>query len=224
MADTALREYVDFLVEAALDEKLRGGFDLSQFKRLNAEPRSQKEYADEHLQQLACGSSRCSYILSGGKILKLLAHPANLDTNDTSQNRGEMKSFQKFGPDYVPRVYDYSPTNTWLIVEPTRTFTSNSDMYNRTGVDRLALIAFGQNIQRVPQGLGTPEAWNHVMQGKKLYHQYWQTLKPLGKQLVEKLKHLMDNGVVDIARADHWGWTADGRLVCVDTGIDDDNI
>lgn len=220
---THLKEYLDFLVEEALDEKLRGGFDLNYFKKLPTAS-DQKTYADKTLTLLNCGSARCSYILSSGKVLKLLVRP---EYPDTEQNEGEISAFKKFGPEYVPRIFDFDENNTWLIVEPARTFSSGWEFKEKTGLSyhlaRYFETYLGQRGRL--SASDTAEQWQNFKSEKDKFMWSgeevpdWESLTPLGQQYIEKHHHLNANGLIDITRADHWGWASDGRLVCVDPGI-----
>ena len=213
-----LKEYLDFLVEELLDEKLRGGFDLNHFKKL---PNSseQKKYAQERLELLACGSERCSYILSSGKVLKL---PTDPKFSYPEQNKTEVNVFQKFGSEVVPKVFDYAEDFSWLIVEPARVFSSGYDLKSRTGFSMSAMTWFERflNLHGRLHNSDTATKWRAFIAG---WHEEslpdWENLPPLGQQLIAKHHFLSDNGLIDITRADHWGWASDGRLVCVDPGI-----
>jgi hypothetical protein len=232
---THLKEYLDFLVEEVLDEKLRGGFDLNYFKKLPT-PKEQVAYADKTLVKLDCGSERCAYVLSSGKILKLPTYPEHDKLFE--QNREEIKTFLKVGSEYVPRIFDYDPDFWWLIVEPARTFSSYWDFKDKTGVSMGVVFTLDRILKSSPDIKDVPEAWNALVKKEEEEKREkekeeegsarwmssssvpWEKLPALGQQFLVKYHYLSNVvGLIDITRAEHWGWTSDGRLVCVDPGI-----
>ena len=232
----SLREYVDLVVEDSLDERLRGGFDLNQFKRLKT-PEERSAYAKEHLTlKLGEGSSRDAWALSTGKVLKTII-PDEEMAFSIDQCKNEYAAFEKYGAEYIPRVYDRAPDFTWLIVEPVRAFSmitfSSGVLPEKCGFNEWALREFGRFFNRGIVKDNNPEIiWNkcmdndlnkriieHPNEEAKPLAPYYNELPAMGQELLQKFIFLSKHGMIDIGRTDHWGWTADGRVVCLDPGV-----
>lgn len=242
-----LEKYIADLTDQVVSEKTRHldsnalKFNFEEFKKLAETGSFEKlyKYTNDRLQNLSCGSSRCAYILSSGKVLKIAY------MSSVYQNKGEKAAFDKFGPEYVPQVFAFAPNYMWLVVEPSRTFSSRQDMLSHTGVPEELLWFMAsskdkdirQNIAGFnekkakdlarwqgedPQGLTTqrnedPGALSGVYSSFKPI--VYDDLPEKGKELLEKFKFLTNAGMYDISRWDHWGWGVDQRIICIDPGL-----
>jgi len=231
----SLREYIELVVEDSLDEKLRGGFDLNHFKKLGT-PEERTDYAKENLTlKLGEGGSRDAWALSTGKVLKTII-PDDEMSFSIQQCKNEYSAFEKYGSEYIPRVYDKAPDFTWLIVEPVRAFSlkplESGVMPEKCGFNEWALREFGRFITftgPVTKDDNLENLWNKCMdedlkdrinyKNSEPLAPYYNELPPMGQELLQKFLFLSNHGMIDISRSDHWGWTADGRVVCLDPGV-----
>lgn len=232
----SLKEFIDMVVEDSLDEKLRGGFDLNNFKRLKS-PEERTAYAKEYLTlKLGEGGSRDAWALSTGKVLKTIIPDEEMRFSIV-QCQNEYAAFEKYGPEYIPRVFDKAPDFTWLIVEPVRAFSlitySNGVMPQKCGFGEWALREFGRFVNRGTIKDNNLEIlWNKCMdkdvndrtienpdEEVKPLAPHFNELTPMGQELLQKFLLLSSHGMIDIGRSDHWGWAADGRVVCLDPGV-----
>lgn len=225
---SAFQEYIDLVVESVLAEKLRGNFDFRQFQQIRG--RDDNETAEKlmlyaknaGLDLVHCGSSRCTYILSSGKGLKIAWK------GDSFQNEQELGAFLQFGRDYTPEIFHYSPDKMWLIVELVRPFEHNDMMRKETGADSTHMYAFNRwytaNGNNQPVTAEMLAAFNKDVVGNRDYKivQFPIEIKPQSVELFTKYVYLFKNKIIDIERADHWGMTADRRIVCIDIGLRND--
>lgn len=214
---TVLKEYIEEITQQVVSEKIRSlkkdlRFDFKEFKAIEWADRKIL-YAKARLQKLGCGSSRCAYALSSGKVLKISRH-----RREAEQNEAEIKAFARFGADFVPRIYDHDLEFEWLVVEPSRTFSSFNELKKITGITEYDLI--GLEFQVVQNGASSlPEAidnYNKITTGNRIV---FDQLPEKGRELLSKFYHLVSQGMDDISRWDHWGWTSDQKIVCVDPGL-----
>ena len=144
-----LKEYIQELVS----EVLRG-FNLAKFKaisatnhreddyhvqKLNAKPTKtltkskEQEYAEASLPLLGTGSSRVTFALSGGKVLKIATNQAGY-----SQNKAESDIWISSQSPYITTVYDFAPDYKWIISEIVKEMNTTS--FAKTfGISRVAL-------------------------------------------------------------------------------------
>lgn len=213
-----LKEHIDLQVAIVLQEKLRGGFDFNKFKALPSH-RARIRYASHTLDALGCGSSKCAWILSSGKVLKMSTYVE--DSSDLLQNKTEIENFHTLGSGLVPKVFENAPDYTWYTAEPVRTFKDKREFKEITGIDSDQIRRFGDLIAKIGMELlPTPrDVWMELNKKWGEHISEWENLPEKGRELLEKVYELESKGIIDIARWDHWGWGADGRLLCVDTGI-----
>lgn len=212
--EAILKEMIDRLVEEMVDSS-SSGFDFKTFKSLG-EPAQMLYYAIDNLPRLGCGISRCGFALDANRVLKLEKVFSKLET---SQNFSEVKAFQEFGKEFTPEIYEIDPEYRWLIVERATTWKDLSSWERDTGLDE-DWMAWAEDFQL--QNKVNPKKFFQIFSRKKR----WDVpdVKPtkLGLQLIEKFAFLTLKGKTDINRWDHWGITANGRLVCIDLGADAD--
>lgn len=207
MKNQHLREVLDRLVEEAF---LSSAFDMEEFKAL-ADYKARMNYVqDRGLVRVGCGISRCAYVLTPTKVIKIGKGP--------EQNSKEFEAFQKFGPKYAPVIYDHDPNFWWLVSEHATTWNSPTEFEQATGLaeDWLTAALDFQMVNKIP-----PNRLLGIFSAKKPWHVPDVNPTPLGKELVKKMAHLSAGGLHDTDRWDHWGITGNGRLVCVDLGIND---
>ena len=203
-----LREYI----QLALNERIRsqGKFNLNQFKELE-EPFMQVAFVDGVLEELGRGTSRWTYLLTSGKVLKI-ASPHNEDKG-RAQNEAEVQiSSNPRLKQLVARVFDYHPNYDWLISELVRPLTSNEMRrilgYSIDNLFNFALDAFDKNMTIDEFLASKPKIAKLV--------------PPKARQFVTNCIELIDSTELaggDISRAEHWGKTPDGRIVLLDYGL-----
>lgn len=220
---TLLREYIDGLVL----EGLRNKFDIRHFMALS-DPEQIWDYVEKAgLTQLGAGTGRTVYLLSSGKVLKLAR---NYDGQD--QIKDEWEGFQHFGRSgMVTQAFAVDPEYWWIIMETVRGFQSDGQLFAETGVNDDLIVALAEQMSgEAPTKKGfqnflarTKAEWKKFPPERKIFGMRLAMLagaKPAGMELLFKLYILTVKYMVDdIARWDHWGKTADGRIVCLDYGL-----
>lgn len=223
-----LKQLIEEQIDLALQESLKGTFSLNAFKTLKSLDEIHEYVKNSKLQFLGEGLGRQVYLLSSSKVLKLAGNEIGV-----MQNRDEVEGFKKFGgTGAVASVYDADPEYKWVIMEIAKAFQSEGQLKAETGgLDDDFLIAFAYELKlkRFPTS-----SFRLVMQNLKSTWQKMSQTHPVfvhrlkklagvnskGIELLQKLYLLLTKyNVVDIARFDHWGVAADGRVVCVDYGI-----
>ena len=186
-----LREYVRTLLE-----KIRSAtFNLNDFKKL-ASPAEMLSYADEHLQSLGDGTTRSVYMLSSKKVLKI----AQNSRKGVAQNKAEVYIWEnpKMQP-LVAKVFEHDSKYMWLVSELVRELHREEEFQATTG------FPWDFFVDCLMDGSTLPEGW-----------------EPDDTQLAfwNKVQALLKADLVwgDLVRLNHWGKTADGRLVLLDYG------
>lgn len=156
-----LRETIDLLVLEIL-----GKFNFSEFKKIAMtsarpkEPRGKKpwdlpkeytthpelEYAKRFLPELGSGSSRTTFALSGGKVLKIAMNNAGI-----AQNKEELDVFTRLrNNSLVTKIFDYSPDYKWLvseIVKPLANDNNSEEFEKYVGVPGYSFWALYREIK-----------------------------------------------------------------------------
>lgn len=223
---SAFQEYIDLVVESVLAEKLRGNFDLRQFQQITG--RNEDETAEKlmlyartaGLKLIHCGSSRCTFILSSGKGLKIAWK------GEVWQNENEINAFLKFGRDLTPEIFHYSPDKMWLVVELVRPFQSTDIMEKEVGITGAHMYRFIGWYKTTADGQSMSaellSKFNEAIKANDHWFLKPVVIKRETLELMTKYLFLHKNKVIDIERPDHWGMTADRRIVCIDIGLRND--
>lgn len=193
-------------------------FDYSVFKSLKSLPGKIK-YAKDNLELLSNeGTSRIVFLLSSKKVLKLcqlsLKEP-KVKERGIAQNKAEVKNSQEISS-LVTKVFDYASDFTWIVSEIARPLTSEKEFYNLAG--------FPLKILRMFLIEGSEDNFNIDLYAKRFPKSIkidlarikkWEGFSDLLKTMKDPLEglHPGDFGVVD-----HWGKTAEGRIVLLDSG------
>lgn len=120
-----LREYV----ELVLQERLRGGFDLSKLKRMKSIADVQK-YCLDNLDEVGLGSSRAAYVLSSRFALKVAQTKRGI-----AQNEAEFKASQHPALEgLVVPCSTHHPRFWWIISELVRPIASENEFRKLTGM------------------------------------------------------------------------------------------
>ncbi len=190
-----LKEYI----ELALSEAIRAapGFNINNLKKLQTVPEIY-EYIKQYLRPMGRGSSRMTFLLSSGKILKVAKNDAGLD-----QNQAEVDVFTNPATkDVVARIFDYDPKNKWLVSELVKPLTW--DQFE--AVTRWGWEEFVEALKSELKGSGVREG-----DIPKHMQKWFDSVI----QMVKANKLSLGDLTVD----DHWGKTASNRVVLLDYGL-----
>jgi hypothetical protein len=204
-----LKEYI----ELALNERIRGKreFKLSEFKQIE-KPYLMIAYCHDVLVPLGEGSSRVVYVLSSSKVLKI-ANP-NREEAGIDQNGSEVSiSKNSETSQHVAKVFDHDPSMKWVISELVRPINQN-DFKREFGIG--PSIIFSAIREMVASGNANVD--DFLAKRPKIA----KLLTPEAKSFTEtcvKLSDVHDLIVADLVTLDHWGKTADGRIVLLDYGF-----
>lgn len=201
------------LVEIVITEKIRSKtFDIAKFKALasdasvslNQARYNALAYANQRLQQAGKGTSRIAYVLSSSRVLKVARSPKGL-----AQNEAEIDVYTdpRTKP-IVAKIYDYDSEFVWVISEIVRPFhdsTHTPELTSYNTSDRMSFTwtELEAEVTRFLQGMGT------------------RSSNPELKRYAASISDLIqthDLALGDALTPDHWGMTADGRLVLLDYG------
>jgi hypothetical protein len=223
-----LKQLIEEQIDLVLQESLKGTFSLNAFKTLKSLDEIHQYVKNSKLQFLGEGLGRQVYLLSSSKVLKLAGNEIGV-----MQNRDEVEGFKTFGSTgAVAKVHDSDSEYMWVIMEIAKAFQSEGQLKAETGgLDDDFLIAFAYELKlkRFPTGSfrlvmqNLRSAWQQMAQTHPVFVHRLKKLAGISSKGIELLQKLylllVKHNVVDIARFDHWGTTADGRVVCVDYGI-----
>lgn len=237
-----LNKLIGYLLEN-MDEAALRGFSLDilkkETKRLKEEYRYGEDISDAlsqlaekyHLPYMGEGSSRIVYALSTGKVLKI-----SRDQRGLAQTEAEVGIWTNPSTrEVAAEVFDFDPDYYWSVMEIARTFKDPDSNYKGSLEQELGIpTAYGvifeirdivnELLSDRSDGIAT-----EVIQDKLLELPRGQEIvlrKRLEKYLenphpfVDKIADLVHNNDLktgDII-SDHFGKTADGRIVLIDYG------
>lgn len=265
-----LQETIDLLISEVL-----GKFDLGMFKKIasgnvrapepldfdsgervrhpNDLPPETKDhpeiaYAEQFLPKLGAGSSRVTFALSGGKVLKIALNNAGI-----GQNEAELKVYtNNVNNSVVTKIFDYDPTFKWLVSELVKPL-GGDEFKQFTGLTFSQFeIAIGKiwqygNIKNwatdeLRSAVGNLEYYEHrlptqtdsreiefiknaIVKSKRDIGIFSGLLKkdsPMVKFLTDVVHVANENFLEenDVVRADHYGRTVDGQIKLYDYGFD----
>lgn len=240
-----LKEYINYQVASVLLE-IRGTFKWNEFKALST--LDQKlQYAQQHLKELGRGSSRAAFLLSNRYVLKIALPQAA--EKGMGQNKGELQVFANTASkNYVTAIHDAGEDGHWLVSEIARPLASTEEFQKLTGVPWEQFVSILKNhedikseFSEIEQGI---QMWsrrlkNAQSQGNEagidkftknvqnLQQRKTNLQKMLNSPVVQGALALMNQAGVmrgDILEVDHWGKTADGRVVLLDYGFTEDLV
>lgn len=221
-----LKEMVDYQVSLALCEA-KSGFDMRVFKTLETSY-DMTDYARQHkLQRLGQGSSRIAFLLNSRFVLKI-AHDKQ---RGPAQNEVEVSVYTNpTTKPVVAKIYDFDPSYRWIVSESVRELRRNSEFEPLTGIDfdlfRRALndIDLQSELEYEQEKIQdySPDTFDynyHKYEIKKLE----EIIKTVNDPFVKSVRSLVDQNqleIADIGVINHWGKTANGRVVLLDYGFD----
>jgi len=252
-----LKEYIEELV----NEVLRG-FNLSKFKSIagtnereqSKNPREYEgeipelNYAQKMLPYLGQGTSRSTFALSGGKVLKIATNDAGV-----GQNQAEVEIWSNSKSPYITQVYDNSPDYKWIIAEIVKPL-SESEMISYLSVDESVLqditwltpTSIESVTSRYQNKIDEKQAMidgyqSKIDRGEGLEHlEAMKRTMQSGYQVQAKSQEILDNqtllsflgGMIDLVNnhgllwgdihIEHFGRNAQGQIKLLDYGYNDE--
>ena len=156
MTPSVLKVLIESFVDTTINEIL-GKFNFQAFKQISANNKrpqtkgGEEDFAWEHQQhpeivyakkflpELGQGSSRVTFALSGGKVLKIA-----LNKQGFQQNKQEVEVFTGAKDnDLVTKIYDLDPQFKWLVSEIVKEIPEKQ-FKDYTGIDAGDLYLFGR--------------------------------------------------------------------------------
>jgi hypothetical protein len=184
----------EFIAEAI---KAAPGFNINALKQLKTVPEIY-QYVKQYLRPMGRGSSRMTYLLSSGKILKLAKNAAGLD-----QNQAEVDVFTNPSTkDVVARIFDYDSQNKWLVSELVKPLSW--DQFE--SITRWGWEEFVDALKAELKGSGVREG----------------DIPPHMKKWFDAVIDMVQANKLslgDLTVDDHWGKTASNRVVLLDYGL-----
>jgi len=196
--------------ELSLDESRRH-INMPAFKKMDQ--RQRHTYLRKFGRMLGTGSAREVYLIGSGTVLKWAKNEKG-----NSQNEAEVEIFTdpKMKP-LVAKIYDFDVENyAWLVSELVRPIEKPEEFEKLTGIQDLSRwVAYVETLAKEPD---KRQAYHQEL--IEDYDEEYGDL-PLTKYLVDALR---DTSLwsPDLTIIDHWGETADGRVVILDYGYTKD--
>lgn len=219
---TELKNFILKTVKEILNESFPKGFNFDEFAKM---PQAQKlDYARKTLQDtndnfLGSGTSRIVYRLDSKRVLKI----ARMSEIGAAQN-SEEKQLTDLFPELFPRIYRAADDGSWLISEIVRPLSDEEEFLQLSGFTwpLFAGVIFSadqknsiktaiDSLPNNPEGYGYPKGTDLKEKAMGMIK------KPLFRKIIQAMG--ADLLVGDITVLEHWGKTADGRLVILDAGF-----
>lgn len=165
------------------------------------------------------GGSRQTFILTSKLILKLAVNEKGLE-----QNKTEYEISQKF-PNITAKVYKTGPEYYYIVSELVRPITNWDEFENLTKINWVVFRDIMSALAKT-----NSESLSTVVLSQKTLSQLtfltaYQVKKFFKEPLVVSLFEVVKKGglsIVDLQRVEHYGKTADGRIVLLDYGLSHD--
>ena len=184
------------------------GFSFSKFKQLGTLGGYRKnspamDYALDTLPVMGSGMGRVVFAIGRGKVLKIAD-----ETYGFKQNKIELDAFHKLPKEFLPKLYDYDKNNpiSWLVLEAVQVIDDTGFLRSKFNIASKILDDFSREARKTQKPFSELLAKFEVEPNK------------LELQLLESIYKLAKIGAGDLGRLDHWGYTAEKRLVLVDAG------
>jgi hypothetical protein len=209
------------LLEAFLFWLNESKFNPKSLDALASLEQKRQAVEDAGLSPMGEGSSRAVYLLDSKRVLKLATNEQGVE-----QNRKEQEVFNSSLQPLVARLFEESQDGSWLVSELVRPLSSEEDFEALTGLPWVVVAMFLAENQK----LRDPEQTQEVMKvkfskfkqepyasmGKKLDAFF---LKPWFQEMSVLLgRSEIRLNVNDLTNLEHWGKTADQRVVLLDYG------
>ena len=240
----SLREDINFLVSQVLLE-IRSNFKWDEFKKIDGLTNKAIYLSKTGTEVLGEGSARIVYLLSNRYVLKL-AQPSS-PKRGMAQNKyeAELATDPDFKP-VIAQVYDFADDYSWMVSELVRPLKNQKEFETLTGVPfmhlfKLLSVVFEGKLEETLDHLRKQRdsykkeireldkespTYNGDLQFLVRHLKYIQEEFQIFAELPEKpfVKAVLDlvenkgSMIADMKVIDHWGKTADGRVVLLDYG------
>lgn len=207
-----LQEFIELTL---VSERIRSkNFNLSEFKKMH-DPEEMYFYVRDKLQRLGVGSARTVWVLSSSKALKLARF--NHPDRGRAQNEAEFEiSNDRGAGSIIARVLEHDPDFNWIVSQLVRPITEE-EFARKFGASfddvMFALIRTASDIE-LDRATKASIFDEFNLQSNKRALEFIDAIAQVKKQ------HDLEMG--DITSIDHWGKTADGRIVLLDYGFTSD--
>ncbi len=165
------------------------------------------------------GSSRQAFIFDSKKVLKMAINNAGL-----GQNRAEVEYFTNpASRPIITKIFDFDPNYSWVLAEIIKAFKTPEEFKTATGFE-WNFFTYAVNIMGIElRGNGTVQQVQQyaAIQNKTAFiNNFIQFMNKPPLLVTNTLRAMKEAklGAGDIATLDHWGRTADGRVVLLDYG------
>lgn len=205
---------LELLLGDLLNES-RKFLDVNKFKSLD--DIDQQEYLKNNAEVLGVGSSRVVFLIDSSKVLKYAF-------NDTgvSQNATESQAYTNPGSkDILAKIYDHDSEFRWLISEIVRELKTEAEFKDMVGME-LSVFSAGL-IYCELEGYDLKKAETYFL--KTMTYQDVDIDIPKAKEFFVKIyETVIAAGISsdDFGKLEHYGKTADNRIVILDYGFDID--
>lgn len=206
-----------------LQEVLRG-FNLNHFKKLPTNL-GKIRYAKSMLPHIGQGSARTVYAVSGDRVLKIAMNHKGI-----AQNQAEVDVFLEmdqagFGS-VVAKAIDYDPKYHWILSEAEQPFTRGYDaeqtFEKKTGVTFSLFRVILRSLHSFPlENIGLLGRSSHPTDFSNKLEKIAENPPFILKALEYAMRHL-NLLEADLTHIEHYGKTADGRIVLLDYGFTHD--
>ena len=222
MSSELFRKLIQEEVRVLFAEAFRN-FSLKKFKAIQ-DFDEQKDYVLKHLGEykLGMGSARMVFPLGAGKVLKYGRMPGAY-----AQNNKEIKNYRQHGSRIFATIFDYDKNAepVWIIAEAVQIISEHASLRDKFNLDNQFFSEF-QYYSIREDTISKAFAGTIKKLEKSDYRGPRQTAEAMQKpskydiELLQKSFWVTKNtDLGDADRLDHWGFTADGRIVLVDSGV-----
>lgn len=204
--------------KARIVEAPRGSFNMRAFKALSKGPFARDvsldtflDYAEMHLKEIGKGTARVAFVYSSRLVLKVALNAAGIAQNETEVSVYTSTSAKKL----VTQIHDFDDDYRWIIAEIVRPVYNKRELYDMVGIK--FGIKYGMKItfrDVVRAAAEDDREYVTFDMDEPTKHKVLQFMEDLHELMIEN-----DLEPGDIEVPEHWGKTADGRLVLLDYGL-----
>lgn len=190
-------------------------FKFEEFKKLNS-INDVFNYAKNRLEYVAHGSSRCVFVMTGNKVLKVA-----LNTAGIAQNEQEIEVFTNPKTKAITtKIFDSDSNFLWIVCETVKPFEDDVEIehFLDLGVIHDWQVTFEEFIDASVRG-------NLIFLDsvERVRHRDTEDLKRLAHAVHDLVKTSnMGLATGDLKKPDSWGRASDGRVVLLDFGFTED--
>lgn len=174
-------------------------------------------YARARLLPLGAGSAREVFYLGSHAVLKIAKNQFGREQNEQEARVGSNSDVSAV----VARILDVAPDGeSWLVSEYAAPFQSEEQFDQRVMpmYEFSDLLRYMQKEHSLVEAVRTYFRTQRINVKKNLEYFRWMRKSPFLKAMYD-LIHTYDFGLGDLDRFEHYGVTADGRVVLIDYGF-----